>query len=133
MQSSLAVALDDALHDRVSIGQEVSSVRSLIVEPDAVDQKQGCVDGIIAWRLPSFREEVWHQTALFIFQEGSEDALRGVILPIGQRTARQGNHGVSAPVCEKRIAGYNGLAARGIAAGDVGVCADCQLSGDGIP
>ena len=92
-----------------------------------VDQQQRRVHGVVYRLMAPLGEEVGDQAVLFIGQEGPQDA-GGIHKPArGQGAAREGDHGVPAPIAEQRVTRQNGHAVGGGPAGHKGVGADRQL------
>ena len=54
---------------------------------------------------PGIRETVGQHSLIHMFGEGAQNAASDVMLASWQGEARQGNHGVAAPVAEPVIAG----------------------------
>ena len=130
--STLPVTGHDPLQNRVYFFHEAPVLGALQILPDAVDQQQGSIHGVIHGLCLTLGEEVGHKAVLFISQEGAQDALGIGITAGGQAAAGEGDHGIATPVGEQGIACQNGLAVCGIPAGDVGIRSQHQLTGQRI-
>src|SRR5262249_33547639 len=80
---------------------EVASVRD--IRADRLEEPQRGVHGVVLRRLPGIRKAVGQHAAIHMAREGLQDAAGNLETSAGQSQARQGNHGVAAPVAEPGV------------------------------
>ena len=130
---ALAVMADDPAHRLPCFPGKGPVAGPLHILPHAVNEDQRSIHRIVHRCLVAFREQIGHQAVLLVGQEGTQNALCIVKTGSCQAAAGQCDHGVSAPIAEQRIAGQNGLATGRIPAGNIGIGAQLQLTGNGVP
>ena len=115
-------------HSRPSFPNKRTIASSFIVLPDTVNQQQCCIHRVVHRLTLPFREKIGDQTVLFISNERSQYTFGILIPPCCQTAARQGNHGITSPIAEERIACQNGLPFRRLPLGNKCICTHCQLA-----
>ena len=124
--SSLAVPLDNFLHDRISIFHKFSIFRSLVVFIYCQNEQKRCINGIVTRIFCSFREQIRHQTLTAICHKSLHNTFCRFKLSCSNTASGQCDHRVSAPVFKEGEACQNRLTLGGFTIGNELICAECQ-------